>query len=491
MISATTSAPAPSPTIPPPAAEIAIRAGHISKAYRIWRNPAARLKHPLLQMLGGILPRPLHPPALRRRIGDARETPYYSDFYALNDVSLTVHRGESVAIIGRNGSGKSTLLQILAGTLQPTAGSLQVNGRVAALLELGSGFNPEFTGRENVFLNASILGLTRRQTEQRFDDIAAFADIGDFIDQPTKTYSSGMMMRLAFAVIAHVDADILIVDEALAVGDVFFVQKCMRFIRDFQNRGTLLLVTHDTSAVTTLCQRALWLHRGGTKGEGLAKEITERYLEATYAEKQGVVLFGDKIEKKADKNTLPVSSRLIDQRAVFINQSNLRNDIQVFRFNSDSSGFGSGGAVIENVCLLDARTGNPLLYGVGGEEVILLITARAKIDLKRPILGFHLKNRLGQSLFVDNTYLTYRDSVIVVPAGKTITAKFRFQMPALPVGDYMFSVACASGTQENHVQHHWLHEALAFQSQSTHVIDGLIGLPMLNISFVSEEPKKY
>jgi lipopolysaccharide transport system ATP-binding protein len=488
MNSSTTSTPEVSPAAAPPAAEIAIRAGRISKAYRIWRNPAARLKHPLLQMLGGVLPRPLHPPALRRRIGAARETPYYRDFYALNDVSLTVLRGESVAIIGRNGSGKSTLLQILAGTLQPTAGSLQVNGRVAALLELGSGFNPEFTGRENVFLNASILGLTRAQTEQRFDDIAAFADIGDFIDQPAKTYSSGMMMRLAFAVIAHVDADILIVDEALAVGDVFFVQKCMRFIRDFQNRGTLLLVTHDTSAATALCRRALWLHRGETKGAGAAKDIAEQYLEATYAEKQGVVLFSGGKKRGKEKPDAPLqTARVVDQRAAFINQSNLRNDIEVFNFNPDSTAFGAGGAEIESVRLLDAATSDPLTYGVGGEEVVLEVTTRAKVDLESPIIGFFLKNHLGQFLFGDNTYLSYRDSPLHTHAGEAFVARFRFQMPWLPTGDYMFCVACANGTQADHVQHHWLHDALAFRSQAAHAAGGLIGLPMLSIQLFNKQ----
>ncbi|OAM89558.1 ABC transporter ATP-binding protein [Termitidicoccus mucosus] len=457
---------------------MAICAEHISKAYRIWRNPAARLKHPLLQMLGGILPRPLHPAALRRRIGDARATPYYSDFYALNDVSLTVHRGESVAIIGRNGSGKSTLLQILAGTLQPTMGSLQVNGRVAALLELGSGFNPEFTGRENVFLNASILGLTRAQTEQRFDDIAAFADIGDFIDQPVKTYSSGMMMRLAFAVIAHVDADILIVDEALAVGDVFFVQKCMRFIHDFQGRGTLLLVTHDTSAATALCQRALWLHRGESKGTGSAKDIAEKYLEATYAEKQGVVLFQDKSSRPRQKHVQVVTK---DQRLKFLNESNLRNDIRIFEFDANSKAFGAGNATIENVALLDAETESPLLYCVGGESVIIQIKASAHAPLDRPIIGFFLKNKHGQILFGDNTYITYLKESLHVSVRQTIEARFQFQMPYLPTGSYTITAAIATGEESDHIQQHWLHDALAFESQSSHTSGGLIGLPMQSI----------
>ena len=433
-----------------------------------------------------MIPRALHPKALRRRIGESEDTLYYKDFYALKDINLIVRRGEPFGIVGRNGSGKSTLLQIIAGTLTPTSGTVKINGRVAALLELGSGFNPEFTGRENVHLNASILGLTRDEIRQRFDAIEDFADIGDFIDQPVKTYSSGMMMRLAFAVVAHVDADILIVDEALAVGDVFFVQKCMRFIREFQQNKTLLLVTHDTATVTSLCQSALWLHHGEARGMGTAKYIAEQYLEATYAEKQGVVLFGNSKAKKTASDVPLQTERAVDQRAAFINHSNLRNDIEVFRFNPDSASFGVGGAQIEQVRLLDAASGSPLSYGVGGEEVILEVITRAKIGLDRPIIGFYLKNKLGQELFGDNTYLSYRNAPVPVEAGETFTARFRFQMPFLPTGDYMFCVACANGTQQEHVHHHWMHDALAFHSQSALAVGGLIGLPMLSIQMTKQ-----
>jgi lipopolysaccharide transport system ATP-binding protein len=458
--------------------DLAIKVENVSKAYTIWKDPAARLKHPFLDLAGELFP------ALRPRI-DQKMQGLCTEFYALKDVSFEVRKGESVGIIGRNGSGKSTLLQIIAGTLQPTEGSVTVNGRVAALLELGSGFNPEFTGRENVYLNCSILGLTKEEADARFDSIAEFADIGDFLEQPVKTYSSGMTMRLAFAVIAHVDAEILIVDEALAVGDVFFVQKCMRFIKQFQKKGTLIYVTHDTSGVRSLCQQALWLEKGITRGHGSAKKISERYLEATYAERQGVVFF-EKDEQRTRKE-LPIQKEsLIDQRAKFLNHSNLRNDLQVFAFNPDSSAFGAGGAVIEEVRLLDATTGFSLAFGVGGEEVILSITARAKVDLDRPILGFFLKNHLGQELFGDNTYLSHLDSPCAVSAGETVTATFRFQMPYLPPGNYVFSTQCANGTQEDHIQYHWVHEALAFQSQSTHAVGGLIGLPMREINITNQ-----
>ena len=206
--------------------EIAIRVTNLSKCYQIYENPRDRLKQ-------FVVPRVKH--AFGRQSCN-----YYREFWALRDVSFEVKRGETVGIIGRNGSGKSTLLQMICGTLTPTNGTVETSGRVAALLELGSGFNPEFTGRENVYMNGAVLGLSKEEIDARFNDIAEFADIGDFIEQPVKTYSSGMMVRLAFAVIAHVDADILVIDEALAVGDTFFTQKCMRFLRNFMKTRTVL-----------------------------------------------------------------------------------------------------------------------------------------------------------------------------------------------------------------------------------------------------------
>ena len=225
-------------------------------------------------------------PRLQRLFGKDSKT-IFSRVLGAQNVSFEVKKGETVGIIGRNGSGKSTLLQMICGTLNPTSGSIQTNGRIAALLELGSGFNPEFTGRENVYMNASVLGLSKEEIDARFDDIAAFADIGDFIEQPVKTYSSGMMVRLAFAVIAHVDADILVIDEALSVGDAFFTQKCMRFLRNFMETGTVLFVSHDTGSIKNLCNYAVWLEKGQVMQEGLPKEVCELYLEAFYEAQQG------------------------------------------------------------------------------------------------------------------------------------------------------------------------------------------------------------
>ncbi len=260
----------------------AIQVENVSKVYRLWNSPGSRLRYSVLSQLLRALREilPSESPSLSAL--RARRQLQGGEFHALREVSLTVERGESVGIIGRNGSGKSTLLQIIAGTLTPTSGTVAVRGRVAALLELGSGFNGEFTGRENVFLNAALLGLSRAETEARFDRIAAFADIGAFLDQPVKTYSSGMVVRLAFAVQTAVDPDILIVDEALAVGDIYFQNKCFQLLRARQNAGmTLLFVSHDTSSVRSLCRRGLVLREGRRIFFGPSDEAVNAYVRAS------------------------------------------------------------------------------------------------------------------------------------------------------------------------------------------------------------------
>jgi len=434
--------------------DLAIRVRGLSKCYHIYDKPQVRLKQSLWRG--------------RKR--------FYREFWALRDVSFEVARGETVGIIGRNGSGKSTLLQLLCGTLAPTSGEIEIHGRVAALLELGAGFNPEFTGRENVYMNATLFGLTSSEIDARYDEIAAFADIGDFIDQPVKTYSSGMFVRLAFAVIAHVDADVLVIDEALAVGDVFFTQKCMRFLRRFRENGALLFVSHDIGAVTNLCQRALWLQNGECKKQGSAKDISEAYLEAFYLEQQGFQEPKEKIEKPK----IQVKERQVDPRLELINRTNLRNDIQIFAFDEQAVSFGMQGASIEFVGLLN-EAGKIIHYVVGGEWVSLVIDVRAHQVLSGPIVGFSLKDRLGQTLFGDNTYLSYKDAPLEVKDGEAFTARFDFYLPILPVGDYSVAIAVAEGSQEQHVQHVWMHEGLILKSLTSSVCTGLVGVPMLSV----------
>lgn len=246
-----------------------IKLQSVSKCYRIYKNPQDRFKQAFLNRW-------------RKIIGTEEshaQSGYYREHWALRDISFELQPGEAVGILGRNGAGKSTLLQIIAGTLAPTSGTIETTGRITALLELGSGFNPEFTGRENVFMNAAILGLSREDTEEKYDGIAAFADIGDFIDQPVKTYSSGMLMRLAFSVQTAVQPSVFIVDEALGVGDMFFQAKCKTRLNELIDAGvSLLFVSHDVGVVRQICQRAILLHDGCMVGMGSAGDVADQYV---------------------------------------------------------------------------------------------------------------------------------------------------------------------------------------------------------------------
>lgn len=472
--------PTPSPSRPP-----AIRVRGLAKHYRLYDSPVARLKEwcwrPLNKALGRHLP------------------PYYQPFTALEDIDLEIWPGQTVGVIGRNGSGKSTLLQLISGTLFASQGEIEVNGRVAALLELGAGFNPEFTGRENVYIYAAVMGLAREQVTQRFEAIAAFADIGEFIDQPVKAYSSGMLVRLAFAVIAHVDADILIVDEALAVGDAFFVQKCMRFLRRFMEHGTVLFVSHDSTAVTSLCDTALWLEHGQINMTGSAKDVSEAYLQARFesdAQAQGEASVTS--DKGSDNDKAPAQytppsdmprpdEDYHDMRRDLMLNSTLRNDLAIFRFDDTRGDFGEDGARILHAALHDS-SGRPLSWVVGGEPVELHVQCRAQIALHSPIVGFFVKDKHGQTLFGDNTYLV--TSPQPVAASEEFTARFTFHMPILRAETYSIGMSVANGSQLEHVQHHWLHDAIMIESRASQVASGLVGVPMHHIELTASRQNK-
>lgn len=434
--------------------EIAISVVDAGKCYLVYEKPEDRLRQAVFGGAARMLGRPI--------------PKYFREFWALQNVGFQIRRGETVGIIGRNGAGKSTLLQMICGTLTPSVGQVTVHGRVAALLELGAGFNPEFTGRENVHLNASILGLTDAEIEERFAAVAEFAGLGDFIDQPVKTYSSGMAVRLAFAVIAHVDADILIIDEALAVGDAFFVQKCMRFLRDFAERGTLLFVSHDSAAVLSLCDRAIWLDGGKLMQDGTPKAVSDAYLAKLYETAQGP----DSALRKVQEAPLAALGRL--EGAI-----ETLGEIS-YAHHEGTTSFGAGGAEIRNVALLDAM-GNTLLGVEGGETVTLVVIVKAITELASPIVGFYIRDRLGQNLVGENTYLAYEGDHQFVAAGQTLQARFDFQMPYLLNGDYSICVAVADGTQTTHVQHHWVNDALIFKSYLRHGHRGLVGLPDMTV----------
>jgi lipopolysaccharide transport system ATP-binding protein len=435
--------------------DIVIDAANLGKAYAIFKHPKDRLK----QML----------------VGGRKK--YYSEYWALRDVTLQIARGETVALIGHNGSGKSTFLQLVSQTLTPTTGRVEVRGRVGALLELGAGFNPEFSGRENVHLAASVLGLSSDEIAARFDLIEEFAGIGDFLDQPVKTYSSGMYARLAFAVMAHVAPDILIVDEILAVGDAAFQQKCLRFIKRFKENGTLLFVSHDVAAVLALCDKAVWLDAGSVRAIGSAKEVCEAYMVAIEGEKTNTNAF--KIGGSRQSAREPVEMQ--DVRAVQMKELGLTPKIEVFAFDPDAPWHGQRGATIENVRILNAE-GEAISAFEGGEDITLQIEAVAHQDIEQPIVGFVVKNRLGQNIFGDNTYLSYVNHPLQVPVGARITAAFEFRVPLLPAGHYAVSIAIAEGRQGEHVQHQWLDEALLFDVVAPNLTSGLVGIPMKSIS---------
>jgi len=428
-------------------ADIVVSATGLGKAYRVYPRAEDQLK----QLIIG----------KRRRL--------YEEFWALRDVDFELRRGEALGVIGENGAGKSTLLRLLCGTVQPTAGTATVHGRMAALLELGAGFNPQFTGRENVWLAAAVLGLGKAQIADRFDAIAEFAGIGEFIDLPVKLYSSGMHARLAFAVNAHVDADILIVDEALSVGDTSFVQKCLRYLDRFRARGTLLFVSHNSGTVAQICDRALWLERGRTRELGPAGEVSANYL-TSLAERTERRESSSRAASMKGGAVPPPPSLVRDPR------KRTRNRIEISEFNTEAPWHGHGGATIE-----DAYFGSPdgkrLGEIAGGDEVELRVCCRAQRDMARPIVGFILRDRLGQNVFGDNTYLTFRDAPRFAGKDEDFAATFRFQLPFLARGDYSLTVAITEGTQQDHTHIQWIEEALFLGVRDSPVRRGLIGVP--------------
>lgn len=315
--------------------EIAISLNNVSKCFKRYARPVDRLKEILLP-----------------------GKTYAQEFWALQDVSFQVMKGETMGIIGRNGAGKSTLLQIICGTLTPTGGQVQVNGRVAALLELGAGFNPEFTGRENVYMNGAIMGLSRQDVDDRFDRVAAFADIGDFIEQPVKTYSSGMYVRLAFASAINVDPDILIVDEALSVGDMFFQAKCMARMRQMMEAGvTVLFVSHDTGSVKSLCQRGVFFEKGQLQKIGKASEVVASYISVVHGDmNQELKLQLQENIKNTQKSINSQKGKLDDEvfNNSIISEIFVSTDREA-KLAEGASRYGEGGARILDIKLLNSQ----------------------------------------------------------------------------------------------------------------------------------------
>jgi ABC-type polysaccharide/polyol phosphate transport system ATPase subunit len=409
----------------------------VSKSYAIYDSPGDRLTE--LLSLNRVK---------RRR-----------DFLALEDVSFAVERGQTFCIVGQNGSGKSTLLQMVAGILQPSAGSVAVNGRVSALLELGAGFNPEFSGRDNVYLNGSILGLSTRQIDQRYKEIEAFAEIGQFIDQPVKTYSSGMVVRLAFAVAINVDPEILLVDEALAVGDIYFRQRCMRKVHELRSRGiTILFVSHAVSDVKAIGDRAMWLDRGRVVDLGDPDRVVAKYLAAM-------------VEKDSTYLIHQAGARERRQGMGAVNAPEVVDSIP----NIDHR-FGDGRAEVLGLGVFDEQ-GRPLHLLEPCSRILLRISVRARDEVPLPIVGFMLRNQLGIDFAGTNTA---REGYELPPmsAGDVYTVDFYIDLPELYPAAFSFSPAIADGTLMGYAMCDWIDNALALQmGRSEAQVYGYIHLP--------------
>ena len=391
----------------------AVLVQNVSKVFRLYRRPADRIFE--------LLP-------FRNRA--------HADFWALSNVSVAVERGEIFGVVGPNGSGKSTLLEIVSGILRPTNGRAVTEGRVAALLELGAGFNPEFTGRENVFINGEIMGLGRAQIERAFPRIAAFAEIGEFIDRPVKEYSSGMYVRLAFAAAIHVEPDVLIVDEALAVGDAMFASRCVQKFEELKQRGvTVLFVSHDLGLVKRLANRAILLVNGRVEAEGSPKDVVNRYV--------GLVVERQKRPPEGNGGARPASS---------------------FRH-------GDGASEILKVELLN-RAGEPAAVVMTGEPVTARVVARFRQDVSDPIVGVLIRNRLGIDVFGTNTRVE-RKELGEMRTGDEIEVDFRFEC-LLTQQEYTITAATQhwDGSSQD-----WLDDVLSFRVVDSKGAAGVASLP--------------
>ena len=391
--------------------ETAISVEHLTKVYKLYDRNRDRLKE-ALHLPGKI---------------NSRE------HYALDDVSIEVHTGETVGIIGTNGSGKSTILKIITGVLNPTAGEVKINGRISALLELGAGFNMEFTGIENIYLNGTMIGFSQEEIDARLQDILDFADIGDFVYQKVKTYSSGMFVRLAFAVAINIDPEILIVDEALSVGDVFFQNKCYRKFEEFKKQGkTILFVSHDLSSISKYCDRVILLERGKKIGDGAPKEIIDMYKK---------VLVGQlDLETDTDKSS-------------DINKGSRWKDRMQLNPNKDE--YGSGLAEFEDFCAYD-KGGEITNTIIKGEEFTVKVRVRFFDTIQDPIIALSFKNMQGTEITGTNTMFE-KITTGTRHKGDVLTVTFTQNM-SLQGGEYLISLGCVGYREGEFTVYHRLYD---------------------------------
>lgn len=446
--------------------EIAISVRDVSKKYRLFSSPKERLKEAL------------HP--FRKQ--------YHKEFWALKDVSFDIPKGQTLGILGRNGSGKSTLLQIIASVLQPTSGSVEVNGRVSALLELGAGFNPEFTGRDNVILNGAIQGISRDEMETRMPEIEAFADIGEFFDQPVKTYSSGMFVRVAFASVINVDPDILIVDEALAVGDAKFQNKCFQQFHEFQAKGkTIIFVTHAMETVTRLCDYAVLLEQGQAVEMGAPNDVANMYFKTLFGNGEKSNLIDPSLEN------IPEAAS-----ASAIDSNNAKNELEIFleeipeadncinrrSYNKNEVRTGDKRAeIVDYVCVFGNDFDLVEIKSGGTLEIYMKVIFHQPLQF--PVYGFSIKTIDGIKICGTNTYVDRMD-LPPVSAGEVAIFRYGIKMN-LVRGDFFITLAVSDGVNGQYDMADHRTDLIYIYVQNDKYGDGLIE-PDATSQVISQSP---
>lgn len=415
--------------------DTAIKVENISKIYKLYNKPIDRLKESL----------------------SIKKTKFHKEYYALQDISFEVKKGETVGIIGTNGAGKSTLLKIITGVLNQSSGNVEVNGKISALLELGAGFNPEYTGVENIYLNGTMVGYTKEEIDKKIGNIENFADIGDFINQPVKIYSSGMFARLAFAVAINIEPDILIVDEALSVGDIAFQSKCFRKFDELKQKGiTILFVSHDINSVKQMCSRVLWIESGRQKMFDSKEEVCAAYID----------------EQRIKTNT-NVSKDVNSTNKLELLKANYNNGKRYYpavknkmdRFNSEE--------VKIEACFLSNDDGEIENELEVNKLYVMHIVIKLLKDLDNLIVGVSIENSKGLPIFGINNYIA-ENKVLDGSKNEILEICYRFKLPKLMKGSYTLNPAVARGTQSEHVMLTWLHAANLIYINNNGYNDSLI-----------------
>lgn len=398
----------------------AIKVEGVSKVYPLYERPIDRMKETLSPF----------------------KKVYHEDFYALENVNFSIEKGETVGIIGTNGSGKSTILKIITGVLSPTSGNVEVNGKISALLELGAGFNMEYTGIENLYMNGTMMGYSREEMDKKIPEILEFADIGDFVNQPVKTYSSGMFVRLAFSLAVNVEPEIMIVDEALSVGDAFFQAKCFTKLEEIKKRGTtILFVSHDIISVKKLCKRAIWIEKGIVKADGLSSDVCEQYLSMQIEENN----------RQKEKAIATIENTYQTK----VNHGKQKKYFKKLSFSDKSQITTTGKAEIVSFYIKN-KDGDEVLVLKPDEDYTFGMLVEFHEKMNNVLFGFEMENTKGVKLFSVNSYLT-DDVLKETKEGMLYEAMFSVHIPKLHEGEYLVSPCVASGNQDVHVVHVRLH----------------------------------